>query len=47
MGAVSILIGLSLSAVLGIGISAAGLHLLLSLIPGKQLEAETQIAPRA
>ena len=47
MVAVSVIVGLSLSAVLGIGISAAGLHLLLSLIPGKQIEAETQLAPRA
>ena len=36
MEVVSIIIGLALSTLLGIGLSAAGLHLMLTLIPNKQ-----------
>ena len=42
MEVVSVILGLSLSAVLGVGLSAAGLHLMLTLIPSK-LEAENNV----
>lgn len=46
MTVVSIIIALVVSAVLGITISAAGLHVLLSFMPGKQqLKPEIQVAP--